>query len=289
MHNSGFAKISTAVALVLALMTLEHACFSAEGGRVPVIPAEQTQFARKLVDALDSDSFLVRQKARDSLMKLGRGAIDALEYGSKSESSEVRLRSTELLIALRGRGLLGIGMMLPQLNAMPGWGAGVSMAVPGLPAEQAGLQSGDIIVSINGVPIPDNNELQHIVFEAGPARVLDVVVERGSEKEKLHLPVLLTVNLNPPANPSVAPPVSLEAELPESEIKGRAEARAEQIRNGGFGAFVVMNGTIVQNSVEPQPANPSQPIDSHQLEAEFEAARAEARREQGDAERPAKK
>jgi membrane-associated protease RseP (regulator of RpoE activity) len=256
----------------------------------PGIPAENTRVARKLVDALDSDSFLVRQKARDGLMRLGRAAIEPLEYGSKSESSEVRLRSTEMLIALRGRGLLGIGMLQAPFDNMPEWGAGVKAVPPGLPAEQAGIQTGDTILSLNGQPVADNNELQHLVFEAGPTKVMDVVVERGSEKEKLHVPILLTLNLNPPANPDIAPPVNLESELPESEIKGRAEARAEQIRANGFGAFVVVNGVVVQQNTTATPPNQAlQPVDPRQLEVEFEAIKAAVQREEGDVERPAGK
>src|SRR6185436_7774749 len=105
----------------------------------------KAQLARKLVDSLNADQYAVRVKAREGLIRLGRASIEPLEYAMHAEDSETRLRAIELLVMLRGRGLLGVAMTQPQIE----WGAGVQLAQPGMPAEQAGVQSGDIILALN--------------------------------------------------------------------------------------------------------------------------------------------
>ncbi len=263
--------------------------FATEASRGPSIAPEHSRLAQKLVDALDSDSYLVRQKARESLLRLGRASIDPLEYGAKSESAEVRLRSIELLIALRGRGLLGMVMLQAPFDSMPDFGAGVKSVSQGMPAEQGGMQTGDLIVEINGNPIRDNNELQHIVFQSGPMKVVDVVVERGNDRERVHLPVMLTLNMTGMSNP-MPPPVNLENDLSDEERMARAAARETQLRTNGFGqGFVVINGQVVQQT-QPQPqATPLQPVNAQELEADFERVKAEAQHGEGDVEKPAGK
>ena len=70
----------------------------------------EVQQARAMIQALGSDSYSTRVQARNSLLQLGRAAIEPLEYAVKSEDPEVRLRAAEILIALRGRGFMGLGL-----------------------------------------------------------------------------------------------------------------------------------------------------------------------------------
>ncbi|HLX60599.1 MAG TPA: PDZ domain-containing protein [Planctomycetota bacterium] len=263
----------TIVALALALC-----CFgAAEDSALKIDPAK-AKLARKLVNALNDDSYQVRLKAREILPHLGRAAIDPLEFAAKSEESETRLRAEEILMALRGQGMLGINLTLPPF--VPEWGAGVAAAPENSPAGQAGVQSGDVVLAINNEPVEDSNGLRQRVFAAGPARNVDLIVQRGDER--LHLTVLLMLY----ASQSVSrPPVDLERELPD--VAAREQVRQEFITKqfGGFAGQVrVVNGQIVPvaPAETPQalpPPMPEEIVNVQQLEAEFNRVKADAEKE----------
>jgi hypothetical protein len=84
-------------------------------------------------------------------------------------------------------------------------------------------------LALNGEPVEDNAGLRQRVFIAGPARVMDVMVERAGEK--MHFPVLLTLNLNSElGGMSSPPPLNLETELPASDDpQARANARLQAL------------------------------------------------------------
>ncbi|MEI6233598.1 MAG: S1C family serine protease [Planctomycetota bacterium] len=292
MRTSQFDPVRLHLALVVsvALSFVSYSCLHAgEDNSPPLIDPEHVRLARKFVEALDNDHYAIREKAADCLLRLGRAAIEPLEDGRKATSSEVRLRCTTLLITLRGRGMLGVGMMMSAFGTMPAFGSGVQSVPIGMPAELAGIATGDTIIALNGNPVSDNNELQHLVFVEGPARVMDVTVDRAGEK--LHLPVLLTYNISYPAPPT--PIISLEAELPEADRKGREEARSKAFQTGwagGQGQFIVVNGVVQQ--VQPTPSNVPQqtaPSNVQALDADFERLRAEVKQNEADVEKPVSK
>ncbi len=243
------------------------------------VKAEDLKQAREAVKALSSDSFSERYNARNQLMQLGRASIEPLEYALKSEDPEVRLRSLEILIALRGRGFLGIGLqestdeeIAVDPDEVPEGGAKeqVKTVAPPIvianqivnfkqapynaygvtkpfPAEAAGMQPGDKILTINDRPIHGTKDLMREVIAIGPARTAIMLIERGGER--LRLPVLLT------RNPIVmrgnefggfqyvrdnAPPVDLERET-EADPEKRADAPNVQ----GAQANVQVNGQVI--------------------------------------------
>lgn len=97
------------------------------------------------------------------------------------------------------RGLLGIGAqdMSPDLagafNATAQKGAAVAMVMPDSPAEQAGIQVGDIIVSINGTPIKNASD---VVNTVGFLRVNSTV---KIELQRANKTITTNVSLTDPA------------------------------------------------------------------------------------------
>ena len=89
----------------------------------------------------------------------------------------------EMQKTMATRGWLGVEMDVNDEDAMA-----ITKVVPGSPAEQAGFQTGDRIVSINGVEIGDKNaEKVHGMFKK--AKIGDqvtYVVARGEENVTLN-------------------------------------------------------------------------------------------------------
>ncbi len=85
---------------------------------------------------------------------------------------------------------VGLGPLVPP---------GVGFVVKNTPAAAAGLQSGDLITSINGTPISRLNELGDFVKE-NHGKTMDLKVERGSEVVNLQLQVPNTATPETPVN-----------------------------------------------------------------------------------------
>jgi regulator of sigma E protease len=90
--------------------------------------------------------------------------------------------------------------------------------VPNSPAEVAGLQAGDILVSVNGVAIHSLDAVKPIIL-ANPGKPLNFVYERNSLTEE----VSITPQINPGSTPTVGiymnypmKPFTLMAAIPES-------------------------------------------------------------------------
>lgn len=98
---------------------------------------------------------------------------------SSSLSYSVMRDGGEVNIALPDTILDDIGKQgfISLLNALPNKISGVS---PGSPADEAGLQQGDVITSIDGEPV--NYWLQIVEKIQNAEGSLDLVVQRGSEK-----------------------------------------------------------------------------------------------------------
>ncbi|CAN5737073.1 site-2 protease family protein [soil metagenome] len=77
-----------------------------------------------------------------------------------------------------------------QIADLPG--AEVSAPTPGGPAAEAGIQSGDVILSIDGRPVDGPEQLGEIVRTFEPSEAVDVGLRRGAEE--LTIPVGLGAN-----------------------------------------------------------------------------------------------
>lgn len=250
---------------------------------------ELAVLAWKLVRELNDPAFAVREFAHANLIKLGRASIEPLEFAVQSEDSETRLAAVGLLIALRGRGFLGVGMIQTPAH-FDGELSGevfppnqvslnMNMIPQGLPAQTAGIASGDIVMELNGQPVRDINDLQREVIVAGPARILAVVVMRGDEL--LRFNVVLTLNMNPAPSPNGSympprPPLELESELAPSEKMLPSDATSKPML-GNQQVNIVGNGIVVINGQVftangPQQSAPRTPATGINLDRNFVAA-----------------
>ncbi len=66
-------------------------------------------------------------------------------------------------------------------------GAIVSDLVPGGPADRAGLEPGDVVVGVNGVPVDSSSALTHNVAQARAGEVLKLDVYRGGKKRVVEI------------------------------------------------------------------------------------------------------
>jgi|Deesub1362B_J571_1020462.scaffolds.fasta_scaffold09240_1 Do/DeqQ family serine protease len=93
------------------------------------------------------------------------------------------------------RGWLGVYIqnltpgMEEQFGVAAGQGVLVADVVTGSPAEEAGLQSGDVIVAVDGTPVGNVDELQTAIMYRAPGETVVLTVIRAGEE--LTIPVTL--------------------------------------------------------------------------------------------------
>jgi len=119
----------------------------------------------------------------------------------------------ELLTELRGgkvtRGRIGVQIMdveeesYRDLGLSERMGAIVSSVPQGGPADEAGMQPGDVIIRFNGDNIANTRDLQGRVVVTTPGTTVPVVVLRGGEELTLNVTVE-ELDLNVEANPEVS-------------------------------------------------------------------------------------
>jgi 2-alkenal reductase len=95
------------------------------------------------------------------------------------------------------RAYIGVtfGMLTPQAASVEGigidHGAYVSEVVPGGPADQAGIQIGDVITMVDGQNIDQDNPLRTVLFQYAPGDTVSVEIFRTESGETLTLDVTL--------------------------------------------------------------------------------------------------
>lgn len=102
------------------------------------------------------------------------------------------------------RGWLGAGVqeLTPELQEYYGvkQGALIASVDPKGPSAKAGIESEDIIISMNGTPITGVKQVQRAIAAADPGTTVAMVVLRGGAKRTVHLQVGLS-----PATPKGRP------------------------------------------------------------------------------------
>jgi hypothetical protein len=242
-------------------LLLLAAALHAEDNPQPAVPpptetpaakptAEDVKLAEKLVEQLSADSYMDRAEAREKLKELGRASIEPLEAGAQSDDPETRLRCMEILIAMRGRGFMGVGLMednaeMPEdggnadldievsANQVIDWRQGYDRQYGvkrPFPADAAGIKSGDKLLEINGRRVRGIKDLMREVILVGPGRVCSVMIERNGVKTRVSVlltrnPMLQKQNQFGGIEAAKDPPpaVDLEKEIDFTEDDKRAE------------------------------------------------------------------
>ena len=114
------------------------------------------------------------------------------------------------------------------------------VSAPGGPADKAGLVGGDVILSVDGQPINDDDQIDDVMSRTPPGKTVDVEYMRDGEKKKT---TLTTIDLN-------------EHRRLVKEFERRPEGRgqfgyedgdAETIKIPGTKMHGVMLGTILRS------------------------------------------
>jgi serine protease Do len=165
---------------------------SAKGRRINISP-ETTSFE----SFIQTDAAINFGNSGGPLVDLsGRvvGINTAINWGSENIGFAVPVNILrQILPQLRDegrvrRGYLGIGVNDLNERAVEAFGlestngALVSNVIPGLPADKAGLQAGDIILSVDGRRIQNTRELIDYVSSQGPEAKVELEILRDGKK-----------------------------------------------------------------------------------------------------------
>jgi S1-C subfamily serine protease len=81
----------------------------------------------------------------------------------------------------------GLGLMVA--DARDGQGAYVGSVRSGSPAERAGVQEGDLIEELSGIPVRSVDDLERVAAQRRLAQPTSIVVRRAGERHTLIIPV----------------------------------------------------------------------------------------------------
>ncbi|MCU0960800.1 MAG: PDZ domain-containing protein, partial [Pirellulaceae bacterium] len=97
-------------------------------------------------------------------------------------------------------GLLGIALEGNDIYTLP---AKIAACAPQSPARKAGLQAGDTIVEIDGVPIARQSELRHALGPRVAGEQVRLVVQRGADGQRVEMTVELVATIPPYRRPEL--------------------------------------------------------------------------------------
>jgi serine protease Do/serine protease DegQ len=142
------------------------------------------------------------------------------------------------------RGILGVS--LEDLNEAyaeafqvpEGVGVLIQSVVEGLPAEQAGLRAGDVILAINGISVPNIKELRLQVGACSPGESIEVRFRREGKMQSLD------VVLADPNRALGAPDIGAEL------FDGVEVALLDDVQRRAYGLASEFNGLVVLSVAE---------------------------------------
>lgn len=96
---------------------------------------------------------------------------------------------------LSARHHLGIATVTPSERLVLDW------LVRGSPAERAGLEKGDELLAVDGVPVESESELNSLLRRCGPDGTVELLVGRQGQSTRFRLAVGGTLQIDPQASP----------------------------------------------------------------------------------------
>ena len=172
------------------------AAASDQAARLSAQPPD-AETVRALVERLGSGSFDEREEATHQLLDLGSAAFGVLEQSyCGTDDYEVRLRIRDIveLIFFHEELFSTIGFLGVQLRIVdravddrvpPGHtGVWLDRIVPDTAARRAGLRQGDLIVEMDGQPLPaglTSAEFRRRIRDAGPGTLIRFTVDRNGQ------------------------------------------------------------------------------------------------------------
>jgi serine protease Do len=136
------------------------------------------------------------------------------------------------------RGWIGVSVrpitpdLAQELNLKRTEGAFVAEPQPNSPAEQAGIQRGDVILSVNGTPVKDSRDLAKRIGNMSPGTKVNLVVwSKGAEKN-----LSLTLGELPNVQEARAVPFEPDMRPPrerDNERRGERRRFRDQDERGG--------------------------------------------------------
>lgn len=143
------------------------------------------------------------------------------------------------------RGFLGVGIQEINADLAQSFqldqtkGALVTNVVPGSPADEAGLQRGDVVVEYQGKPVLDPRSLQHHVIRTTVGSEVSMVVMRDGHKKTVKTVIREQDN---PTQVAQASPVEKEGPLAGVAVQNLDNGIAQQL-----GLEKNINGVVVMD------------------------------------------
>jgi len=109
-------------------------------------------------------------------VNMARSVMDQLRVGGKVHRSQLGVTVQPMTNDLAS-----------SLGLKQTGGVIVNSVVPGSAADRAGVKRGDVILSFNGTPVRDTNNLRNRVAETKPGSDASVVIARDSREQTLHV------------------------------------------------------------------------------------------------------
>ncbi|MDR4493050.1 MAG: DegQ family serine endoprotease [Nitrospirales bacterium] len=145
------------------------------------------------------------------------------------------------------RGFLGVGIQAVTTDLADSFqldqskGALVTNVVPGSPADEAGIQRGDVIIEYQGKPVLDPRNLQHHVIRTTVGSEVNMVVIRDGQKHTLNATIREQAN---PTQVAQVGQVESEGPLAGVAVQNLNPGMAEQLGvDKGVNGVAVMNVT----------------------------------------------
>lgn len=156
------------------LVGINTAILSRSGGNVGIGFAIPSAMARPIIDSLVSQGRVVRGYLGVTIQDVDAELSKALGLGGKK------------------------GVLIADVE-------------PNGPAKRAGIERGDVVLSIDGMPVDSTGRLRNLVAQSGAKKKVTVVLLRKSQQRTLEVPLAeLPQSLGPSARGPSAAPESLD-------------------------------------------------------------------------------